>query len=61
MMPAFLASVVRCRETGRVHSGSKAGSRHMADQLELMSKNQMRPVIRQRAEVEANLEDRMQL
>jgi len=33
----------------------------MADQLELMSKNQMRPVIRQRAEVEANLEDRMQL
>eukprot|EP01045_Picozoa_sp_COSAG04_P029753 COSAG04_NODE_4970_length_1797_cov_1.805996_1_plen_34_part_00 len=33
----------------------------MADQLELMSKNQMRSVIRQRAEVEAKLEDRMQL
>ena len=37
---------------------SRAGSRHIDDQMPLMSKKQMRPVWRARKEVEANLESR---
>src|SRR5260370_288771 len=37
---------------------SRAGSTHVDDQLLLMSKKQMRPVWRERKEIEANLESR---
>ena len=37
---------------------SKAGSPHVEDQLRLMSKKQMRPVWRDRNDIEANLESR---
>lgn len=37
---------------------SRAGSKHVEDQLPLMSQKQMRPVWRERKEVEANLESR---
>jgi acyl-homoserine-lactone acylase len=37
---------------------SKAGSKHVDDQLPLFSKKQMRPVWRSRSEIEANLESR---
>jgi acyl-homoserine-lactone acylase len=37
---------------------SKAGSKHVEDQLPLFSKKQMRPVWRARNEIEANLESR---
>ena len=37
---------------------SRAGSKHIDDQLTLMSKKQMRPVWRERKEIEANLESR---
>jgi len=37
---------------------SKAGSRHIEDQLPLASRKQMRPMWRTRAEIEANLESR---
>lgn len=37
---------------------SKPGSRHVEDQLSLMSKKEMRPVWRARKEIEANLESR---
>jgi acyl-homoserine-lactone acylase len=37
---------------------SKTGSRHVEDQLPLLSRKEMRPVWRTRAEVEANLESR---
>ena len=35
---------------------SKAGSPHVEDQMGLMSRNELRPVWRDRADVEANLE-----
>ncbi len=37
---------------------SKVGSKHVDDQLPLFSKKQMRPVWRERKEIEANLESR---
>ena len=37
---------------------SKAGSPHVEDQMGLMSRNELRPVWRDRADVEANLERR---
>ncbi len=37
---------------------SRAGSKHLDDQLTLMSKKQMRPVWRERKEIEVNLESR---
>jgi acyl-homoserine-lactone acylase len=37
---------------------SRAGSKHVDDQLPLMSKKQMRPVWRERKEIETNLESR---
>jgi acyl-homoserine-lactone acylase len=37
---------------------SKVGSKHVDDQLRLFSKKQMRPVLRARNEIEANLESR---
>ena len=40
---------------------SKAGSKHVEDQMELMSRNQLRPVWRRRDEIEANLESRTML
>ena len=40
---------------------SKAGSKHVEDQMELMSRNQLRPVWRRRGEIEANLESRIVL
>jgi len=39
---------------------SRAGSKHVDDQLPLMSKKQMRPVWRERKEIETNLESRKQ-
>jgi acyl-homoserine-lactone acylase len=39
-------------------SWSRAGSKHVEDQLPLMSKKQMRPVWRERKEIEANIESR---
>lgn len=37
---------------------SKAGSKHVEDQMELMSRNELRPVWRLRSDIEANLESR---
>ena len=37
---------------------SKSGSPHVEDQLKLMSRKEMRPIWRDRKEVEANLEAR---
>jgi acyl-homoserine-lactone acylase len=38
---------------------SRAGSKHVDDQLTLMSKKQMRPVWRERKEIEANLDRKL--
>ncbi len=40
---------------------SRAGSRHVSDQLELASQKRMRPILRQRREIEAALEHRQGL
>jgi acyl-homoserine-lactone acylase len=40
---------------------SKAGSKHVEDQLPLASRKEMRPVWRTKADIEANLESRMTL
>jgi acyl-homoserine-lactone acylase len=37
---------------------SKAGSKHVDDQLPLLSRKEMRPIWRTRTEIEANLESR---
>ena len=37
---------------------SRAGSKHVTDQMELMSRNELRKVWRDRDEIEANLESR---
>jgi acyl-homoserine-lactone acylase len=37
---------------------SRAGSKHVSDQLELASQKRMRPILRQRREIEAALEHR---
>ena len=39
-------------------NASQPGSQHLGDQLELMARQELRPVWRTRAEVETNLERR---
>ena len=40
---------------------SRAGSKHVTDQLELASQKRMRPILRARREIEAALEYRQEL
>ena len=40
---------------------SRAGSKHVTDQLELASQKRMRPILRTRREIEAALEHRQEL
>ena len=52
------SSPVRAEALLTYGNWSRAGSRHIEDQLPLMSKKQMRPVWRARPDIEANLESR---
>ncbi len=52
------SSPVRAEALLTYGNWSRSGSRHIEDQLPLMSKKQMRPVWRARPDIEANLESR---
>ncbi|MCX6591302.1 MAG: penicillin acylase family protein [Acidobacteria bacterium] len=52
------ANPVRAEALLTYGNWSRAGSKHIEDQLPLMSKKQMRPVWRARKDIEANLESR---
>jgi hypothetical protein len=60
LAPIFGSIYDMCIGAARSRYGnwSKAGSKHVEDQMALMSQNELRPVWRARAEVEANLESR---
>jgi acyl-homoserine-lactone acylase len=52
------SSPLRARVLTAYGSSTQPGSRHRGDQLELFSREEMRPVLRTRKEIEASLEMR---
>jgi acyl-homoserine-lactone acylase len=55
------SSPLKARVLTAYGSSSQPGSPHRGDQLALFAKQQMRPALRTREEIEANLEQREEL